>query len=228
MDQQYKYIDVESDTVEAAIEKGIKKLNLPIEKIDIKILEEPKSSFIPFASKKAKVRLFILDKNYVLHSEEKKEVKKEEKREMPREAAPRGEKTFQKPPLQHKERPKTEVKENENRQQDNEEILADDGKSEIIREKFSKLINSMGFDVAPQVAVLRNKYRIIIKDTPDANLLIGKNGKTIEALQHITNKILSKDHVERPIYLDIKGYVKQKRKNKMERRWKKEGQSQHR
>jgi len=73
MEQQHRFIDVESDSVESAIEKGIKKLNLSIEKIDIKILEEPKSSFIPFASKKAKVRLFVLDNNYVMPGEEKKE-----------------------------------------------------------------------------------------------------------------------------------------------------------
>lgn len=220
MDQQNKYIDIESDTVESAIEKGIKKLNIPIEKIDIKILEEPKSSFIPFASKKAKVRLFILDRNFVLPSDEKKEREKD--------AAGKPERPVQKAAAPQRERPRQVPRVQENTSQDGEEILADDGKSDIIKEKFSKLIDSMGFDVVPQVAVLRNKYRIIIKDTPDANLLIGKNGKTIEALQHITNKILSKDHIERPIYLDIKGYVKQKRKNKMERRWKKEGQSQHR
>jgi len=224
MEQQHRFIDVESDSVESAIEKGIKKLNLSIEKIDIKILEEPKSSFIPFASKKAKVRLFVLDNNYVMPGEEKKEKPK------------RVEKPAVKPVIEErrevKERPERTERQSVSIEQKNvsavdpnEEILADDGKSEIIKEKFTKLIGSMGFSATPQVAVLKNKYRIIIKDTPDANLLIGKNGKTIEALQHITNKILSKDHVERPIYLDIKGYVKQKRKNKMERRWKKEGQS---
>ncbi len=92
--------------------------------------------------------------------------------------------------------------------------------NENIIKKFNNIVNLMGFEVHPELIEMKNKYRIIIKDTENANLLIGKNGKTIEALQHILNKALIKDNNTKPIYIDIKGYVKQKRKNKLEKKWK--------
>lgn len=86
---------------------------------------------------------------------------------------------------------------------------------------FTTLITHMGFDVEPEIAALNNKYRIIIKDTKDANLLIGKNGKTIDALQIVTNKMLKKAGIDKQVFIDIKGYVIQKQKNKSGRNWKK-------
>ena len=63
---------------------------------------------------------------------------------------------------------------------------------------------------------------IIIKNTDDANLLIGKSGKTIDALQTIINRMFSKRGTHKQIFLDIKGYVIQKHKNKSQKQWKQE------
>lgn len=59
MDKKTKFIDIEANTVEEAIDAGVKKLNLPKEKIKIKILSEPQRGLFgmngPF---KAKVRIY--------------------------------------------------------------------------------------------------------------------------------------------------------------------------
>lgn len=99
--------------------------------------------------------------------------------------------------------------------------MSDAEEEKVILTTFRELTGHMGFNVDPKIASLKNKYRIIIKDTKDANLLIGKNGKTIDALQIIMNKMLKKTGIDKQVFIDIKGYVIQKQKNKSGRNWKK-------
>ncbi len=54
-----KFIDIEGKSVEDAIETGINRLNLPREKVEIKILSEPQSGLFGMGGPaKAKVRLY--------------------------------------------------------------------------------------------------------------------------------------------------------------------------
>lgn len=58
-DKEKNFIDVEAKTIEEAIKAGIDKLNLPREKIRIKILSEPQIGLFGMdGPSKAKVRLF--------------------------------------------------------------------------------------------------------------------------------------------------------------------------
>ncbi len=163
-----KMTEIEATSVEEAIKIGLEKLNTTIENIDIEILEEPKSRFLNIGSKKAKVRLIMINSP----------------------------------------------------EEDN--IIENDKTKKEILETFNKLLEYMGFSVTPEISEFNNKYRIIIKDTEDANLLIGKSGKTIDALQTIINRIFSKKGTHKQIFLDIKGYVIQKHKNKSQKQWKQE------
>lgn len=53
-----RFIDIEAKTVEEAIEMGIRKLNLPREKIKIKILSEPQSGLFGMnGPSNAKIRI---------------------------------------------------------------------------------------------------------------------------------------------------------------------------
>ena len=118
-----------------------------------------------------------------------------------------------------------------NPEEDVEETAEEDNEEKVSQEEilstFDRIIHHMGFDVNPEIADMDNKYRIIIKETEDASLLIGKNGKTIDAMQLIMNKIFSKRKLDKPIYIDIKGYVIQKQKNKRAGNWKSKKRSSH-
>lgn len=285
MDNQKNFLEVEGDSVEDAIKKGMDLLKTSAENVDIEIVNEPANGFLKFGRKKAKVRLTLLRGTIPAHLLKKEEapaeqpfrrherisveeilVQKEREREH-HEAAKQHEKeektnSFRqyreqkqnqgqrenqqrrgqqagqqrqeqrqdnRPPQQHHRNPQQNapqhpVQEPQEPEVPYEATEEDKTNLEKLNGIFMKLTNLMGFNVEPEISALSNKYRIIIKDTPDASLLIGKNGKTIEALQHIVNKISLKEGVNKPVYLDIKGYVKQKRKNKFEKRWKRERQ----
>ncbi|MGE3062544.1 MAG: Jag N-terminal domain-containing protein [bacterium] len=274
MDKEKNYLEVEGESVEDAIKKGMELLKTNAENVDIEILNEPINGFLKFGRKKARVRLTLLRGTVPAHllkseenpvepvhkkhdrisvqevlehknkdnAEEKKRDEKvnafrqyREQRQQAQRENPQPKKSQEahqqnqsqsrrpesRPPQnqypQHAPQTYNEPQEAEPPYEATEEDNANIGKISAI---FMKLTGLMGFNVEPEISALGNKYRIIIKDTPDASLLIGKNGKTIEALQHIVNKISLKEEVNKPVYLDIKGYVKQKRKNKFEKRWK--------
>ncbi len=228
MQQNRRFIDVEAASVEEAVRKGIKELNTSIEKIDIEILDEPKKGgLFKRQSNIAKVRLTVMGE-YAAEPAAPAPVKEPEKprmQEKPRqEAAPAPVKPAQAMPagqVQKKEKPKPAqtVQPAETK----EEVIQNSEAQKKILESFRNITNMMGFELNPEIIELKNKFRIIVKDAKHANLLIGKNGKTLEALQHIMNKMYAGNDAK-PIYLDIKGYVKQKRKNRMERHWKREAQ----
>jgi predicted RNA-binding protein Jag len=53
-----RFIDIEANSVEEAIEMGIRKLNLPREKIKLKILSEPHAGLFGMdGPSKAKIRI---------------------------------------------------------------------------------------------------------------------------------------------------------------------------
>ena len=54
-----RFIDIEGKSPEEAIEKGINRLNLPREKVKIKILSEPQSGLFGMdGPSKAKIRIY--------------------------------------------------------------------------------------------------------------------------------------------------------------------------
>ncbi|MDD3803416.1 MAG: Jag N-terminal domain-containing protein [bacterium] len=276
MDKERNYLEVDGDSVEDAIKRGMDLLKTNAENVDIEILNEPVNGFLKFGRKKARVRLTLLRGTVppsLLKSPEKteetphkkhdrisvQEVLETKSRESQSEPKKRDDKvnafrqyreqrqqSQREIPQQKKSAESSSHRDNQIRKQENKPVQhhphpqapqprlsdvqeieppyepteEDKMNIEKISKIFMKLTDLMGFNVEPEISVLSNKYRIIIKDTPDASLLIGKNGKTIEALQHIVNKISLKESVNKPVYLDIKGYVKQKRKNKFEKRWK--------
>lgn len=59
MKRKERFIDIEGTTVEEAIETGIKQINLPREKIKIKILSEPHAGLFGMTGpSKAKIRIY--------------------------------------------------------------------------------------------------------------------------------------------------------------------------
>ena len=78
--------------------------------------------------------------------------------------------------------------------------------SEILKNKIQELLSHMGFDsqVFERVEEGRSVFNI---KTHDAQLLIGKQGGNLEALQHIVRLLTKKDFDERFMFaLDIDDY----------------------
>lgn len=56
-----KFITRESDTIENAVSEGLDELKADINEVEIEILQEPSKSFLGLISKKAKVKLTVVD-----------------------------------------------------------------------------------------------------------------------------------------------------------------------
>jgi spoIIIJ-associated protein len=71
-----------------------------------------------------------------------------------------------------------------------------------------KLLAAMGLEA--EVAATENEERITLEVRgPETGLVIGKKGQTLDALQYLTNKIVSKSLGEgagKPITVDAEGY----------------------
>lgn len=56
-----KFITRESDTIENAVSEGLEELKADINEVEIEIIQEPSKSFLGLISKKAKVKLTVVD-----------------------------------------------------------------------------------------------------------------------------------------------------------------------
>ncbi len=73
-------------------------------------------------------------------------------------------------------------------------------------EVLKQIISLLGFDLAVESSH-ENDAQVLNLHGKDAGLLIGKQGQTIDALQYLLNKMLSKDAGEKmQVVLDCEGY----------------------
>lgn len=78
------------------------------------------------------------------------------------------------------------------------------------RALLEEMIRLMGFEATVQAAVLESGDLLLTVESADSSLLIGRKGKTLEALQYLINRMVhaeeSADSPDR-ILVDIAGYV---------------------
>lgn len=75
---------------------------------------------------------------------------------------------------------------------------------------LEELINAMGIECSLRSVTINNKINIKINSTKD-NVLIGKKGKTLEAIEHIVNLAVNKGHGKYcNVSLDISDFMKKK------------------
>ncbi len=80
----------------------------------------------------------------------------------------------------------------------------------IVTEFFEKLIGKVSIDIMPK----RTKYYVNVHTQKFDSLLIGKAGKTLDAINHIINLIIRKKYAEDKsvkVEIDISGYKERKR-----------------
>lgn len=77
-----------------------------------------------------------------------------------------------------------------------------------------KTANTLGIKEIQLRTFYKNGYNYIEASGSNLSALIGKNGKTIDALQYLTNIILNKDKAEKvKVILDVQGYRERRQKS---------------
>ena len=182
------YKEFEGKNVELAIKKACGKLKIDKEKIKYKVISYGSTGIFGLAGrKKAKIR--------VSDSEPKK----------PEEKKPEVKKTEGKEPEEKKDNKKNCKTYSENQRNESKEDNIQIGK-----EVLQKIINSITADAKIEIAEKSHKTVFNVVGGNSA-LLIGKRGKTLEAIQLVVEKIINKKNEKRTrTIVDIEGY-KEKR-----------------
>lgn len=86
---------------------------------------------------------------------------------------------------------------------------------ERVQEILEELLKRMGIDAGVSAEEVPGDYISLEITTPDSALVIGRQGKTLGALQYLVNLIINKEEEERvKVILDTEGY-RGRRKEKL-------------
>jgi len=224
-----KVLEIEGKTIDEAIEKACREFDVPREKLNIEILSEGSSGFLGLVgSKKARIKagLLSLDMSFEIPGE-----KKERAADMPaarpvempghREARPQRdhrEPREPRPPREHREQ--GEQREARPPREPREALPAREPQPEPVPSSPETLAAARG-TLLEILARMGIEAEVEVEDTPDAisltlkgadeGLLIGKRGQTLDALQYVVNKILSKQGREKKqVVVDTEDYRKKR------------------
>ncbi|EGS32206.1 RNA-binding cell elongation regulator Jag/EloR [Megasphaera sp. UPII 135-E] len=164
-------------TIDDAIRSGLVHLGLIQDEVDIEILEEPKSGFLGFGSKLARVRLTEKASVNVQSTvcDEKGEVS-----------------TIAEEPLEEKS-----VKEH---------LFTQEEAATKAKQFVYSILKNMGVSVMIEKMIKSDKI-ILSLHGQNLGFLIGKHGQTLDALQYLTNLTTNQGQTERHfIMLDIENY----------------------
>jgi len=146
-------------------------------------MEEAINKFVESLEEEQKSNKLIESKNIIKNTEEKEEEKSEIK---------------------------NNIKDERNNKNNNLIIKEEDNYIEKIKEFISKVINSICNSEVFEIKYDKEKNNIDIYGK-DLGIVIGKNGKSMEALEYIINIIAKKKNIlNKLITIDIKDYKKKK------------------
>ncbi len=81
---------------------------------------------------------------------------------------------------------------------------------EDIRKTITELLNHMGVS-SPDVSIETDDFgTVYMIQTPDSSFLIGNNGETLLALNHVVKRIVGKKEDEEDFSVDVNGYQKER------------------
>lgn len=215
-----KVLEIEGKTIDEAIEKACREFNVPREKLNIEILSEGSSGFLGLVgSKKARIKasLLSLDMSFETpreKAEKEAEVPAPKPPEVPeqREARPPRE---IRPPREHREqrepRPPREHREAQPPREPRPEPVPSSPETlAAAKETLLEILARMGIQAEVAVEDTPDAISLTLKGA-DEGLLIGKRGQTLDALQYVVNKILSKQGREKKqVVVDTEDYRKKR------------------
>ena len=194
-------IEATGKTIEDAVRSGLVRLGLMEEEVTIEVLAEPKSGFLGFGSKPAKVRLTEKARKtapiYDIEEEERKAAPPAEPKAA--EAAPAEDVTAETP-----EEPVEEPAADE--AEPAEETFTAEEAAAKAKAFLQDVLRNMGIDVMIEKMIKSDKI-ILHLHGKNLGILIGKHGQTLDALQYLTNLTTNQGEETRHfIMLDVENY----------------------
>lgn len=194
-------IEATGKTIEDAVRSGLVRLGLMEEEVTIEVLAEPKSGFLGFGSKPAKVRLTEKARKnapiYDIEEEERKAAPPAESKAA--EAAPAEDVTAEAP-----EEPVEEPAADE--AEPAEETFTAEEAAAKAKAFLQDVLRNMGIDVMIEKMIKSDKI-ILHLHGKNLGILIGKHGQTLDALQYLTNLTTNQGEETRHfIMLDVENY----------------------
>lgn len=194
-------IEATGKTIEDAVRSGLVRLGLMEEEVTIEVLAEPKSGFLGFGSKPAKVRLTEKARKtapiYDIEEEERKAAPPAAPKAA--EAAPAEDLTAEVPeePVEEPAAGKAEPAE--------ETFTAEEAAAKA-KTFLQDVLRNMGIEVMIEKMIKSDKI-ILHLHGKNLGILIGKHGQTLDALQYLTNLTTNQGEETRHfIMLDVENY----------------------
>ena len=186
------FVEMTAKTVDEAVAKALKELNITAEEAVVEVLEEGKKGFLGMFSKDAKVRVTAKEVaapvvEEITEEEVKVEVETEVEETVKEEA-----------PAATEERAVREPK----------KFVVNDEAVAKAREFLQKVFNAMKIEVVMEKFVNKNDGTVTFKlHGADMGILIGKHGQTLDSLQYLTNLVANKNSAERVrVIIDVEDY----------------------
>ncbi len=186
------FVEMTAKTVDEAVAKALKELNITAEEAVVEVLEEGKKGFLGMFSKDAKVRVTAKEVaapvvEEITVEEVKVEVETEVEETVKEEA-----------PAATEERVAREPK----------KFVVNDEAVAKAREFLQKVFNAMKIEVVMEKFVNKNDGTVTFKlHGADMGILIGKHGQTLDSLQYLTNLVANKNSAERVrVIIDVEDY----------------------
>jgi len=186
------FVEMTAKTVDEAVAKALKELNITAEEAVVEVLEEGKKGFLGMFSKDAKVRVTAKEVaapvvEEIIVEEVKVEVETEVEETVKEEA-----------PAATEERAAREPK----------KFIVNDEAVAKAREFLQKVFNAMKIEVVMEKFVNKNDGTVTFKlHGADMGILIGKHGQTLDSLQYLTNLVANKNSAERVrVIIDVEDY----------------------
>lgn len=186
------FVEMTAKTVDEAVAKALKELNITAEEAVVEVLEEGKKGFLGMFSKDAKVRVTAKEVaapvvEEIIEEEVKVEVETEAEETVKEEA-----------PAATEERAVREPK----------KFVVNDEAVAKAREFLQKVFNAMKIEVVMEKFVNKNDGTVTFKlHGADMGILIGKHGQTLDSLQYLTNLVANKNSAERVrVIIDVEDY----------------------
>lgn len=194
-------IEATGKTIEDAVRSGLVRLGLMEEEVTIEVLAEPKSGFLGFGSKPAKVRLTEKARKnapiYDIEEEERKVAPPAEPKAA--EAAPAEDVTAETPEEPVEEPAAVEAEPAE------ETFTAEEAAAKA-KAFLQDVLRNMGIEVMIEKMIKSDKI-ILHLHGKNLGILIGKHGQTLDALQYLTNLTTNQGEETRHfIMLDVENY----------------------
>jgi spoIIIJ-associated protein len=181
-------VEAEGRTIEEAVAAALAQLQVERERVEIEVLSQATKGFLGIGGKKARVRATLR----VPLSQQLREppAPPPRKTEAPKVSEPRGIVT-----------------------EERETMSPSLEQGEKAREVLKEILRLMEMDAS--VALEQRANELVLTLTgKDGGALIGRNGQTLDALEYVLNRIVTRsEESEAHLVLDAEGYRERRRKN---------------